>query len=77
MQQQQQKKKKSQHSASSFLTFVRHLESQGAAGVVRFEVEPHLVTGAHHKVRCGCARQAAKRGEKRETSFLKCTRTTV
>lgn len=52
----------------SILTFIGHLEAEGAAGVICFEIEPHLVTGADHKVwSCG-TRQATKRDT---TGFLK------
>ena len=39
------------------LTFVGDFEAQGTTGVVCFEVEPHLVTGADHQVGCGGAGQ--------------------
>lgn len=45
------------------LTFIGHLEAQGAAGVVCFEIEPHLVTGADHEVWSCCAGQAEERQE--------------
>lgn len=47
--------------AGGTLTFVGHPEAQGAAGVIRFKIEPHLVARAHHKVWCGRPRQAAER----------------
>lgn len=47
-------------SAGHILTFIGHLEAQGTTGVIGFEIEPHLVTGANHEVWSGCARQATK-----------------
>lgn len=50
------------------LTFIGHLEAQGATGVICFEIEPHLVTGADYKVWSGGTRQAEMR---QEDTFLK------
>lgn len=52
----------------SFLTFIGHLEAEGAAGVICFEIEPHLVTGADYEV-WSCGTREAARGDKR-TRFL-------
>lgn len=46
--------------AGSNLTFIGYPEAQGAAGVISFEIEPHLVTGANHEIRRGRTRQAAE-----------------
>lgn len=50
------------------LTFIGHLEAQGPTGVICFEIKPHLVTGANHKVWSGGTRQTTKRDKK--TGFL-------
>lgn len=52
----------------STLTFIGHLEAQGATGIIRFEIEPHLVTGADHQVWGGGTRQA--RGHRKEDRSL-------
>lgn len=46
--------------AGSNLTFIGYPEAQGAAGVIGFEIEPHLVTGANHKIWRGRTRQAGE-----------------
>lgn len=55
--------------AGSSLTFIGYPEAQGAAGVIRFEIEPHLVTRAHHKIWCGRTRQAAERRSMGRASY--------
>lgn len=44
----------------SNLTFIGHLEAQRATGIICFEVEPHLMTGAHDKVWSSRTRQTIK-----------------
>lgn len=57
-----------EHRVGSILTFIGHFEAQRTTGVICFEIEPHLVTGANHEVRSGCTREAT-RGDKLK-SFL-------